>query len=605
MTLAPSQHETRDELVRILDQGALDILFQPIVRTHDHGIFGYEALVRGPRTSALHEPAALFPYAADAGRLVELDLLCQRRGIERFAALGLEGKLFLNILSDTLAEDQALRDNLDGALRAAGLDSSRIVLELTEHQPLPAHSRIVEVLHGLRQRGFWLALDDVGEGHNGLRLWHALLPDFIKIDRHFIHLLNEDPARRKFVGGMADLAHRLGCQIIAEGVEELSELDWLTAFDVPLAQGFLFGVPLAEPLRKIILPDIQLESPAQAIGGVQSQAIERLLKEVVPLPSHTCVDDAGTRFIEHPSARYIPVVDEGVPVGILWRDAFMNMYARRFAPELHGRKPIAWFMDKEVLIADARLSIESMSRRITQKPGGELPEAFIITRAGRYAGMGEVKELLRILTDLQMRNARHANPLSGLPGNVLINDTMAQWLAQKIGFVAAYIDLDQFKAFNDVYGYQKGDEAILLLAETLRRHFPASDGETDFIGHVGGDDFVVLTQREGWELNLHAVLNDFAQRAAMLYSPEDRQRGGILAQDRHGEMRLLPLMSVSIGAVPCPPGRFQSHHEISNRLAEVKKQAKAITGNSLFIDRRGHEKQAPEGPSTTQPILVY
>lgn len=589
MSLAPTHHD--DELDLILAKGSLDILFHPIIRTRDHSILGYEALVRGPRKSPLHSPAALFAQAEHAGRVSELDLLCQRRAVERFSALKLEGKLFINLLSDTLAQAEALRDNLERALRTANLDSAQIVLELTEHQPLPAHEDITHVLHRLRQLGFRLALDDVGVGHNGLRLWHALLPDFIKIDRHFIHGLDSDPARRKFVAGMADLANRLGCQIIAEGVEELSELDWLASFDVPLTQGFLFGVPMAAPLRKINLPEYSPSPGLTRSHSHRSLRLEDLIRNCSPLTPETSVDDAGARFIENQGERYIPVVDRGVPVGILWRTSFMTMYARRFAPELHGRKPIALFMDKDVLIGDLRMSLESMSRRITQAAGEDITEAFIITREGQYQGMGEVKELLRAMTELQMRNARHANPLTGLPGNVPINDTMAQWLAESRDFVAAYVDLDQFKAFNDAYGYQKGDEAILLLAETLRRHIRMDEHELDYIGHIGGDDFVVLSRRDSWEEYLTEVLTDFGKRATTLYLEEDRLRGGIMALDRQGQARLIPLMSVSIGVVPCPAGRFSHYQEISSHLAEVKKQAKAIPGNSLFVDRRSSASQ--------------
>ncbi|MEW6445942.1 MAG: bifunctional diguanylate cyclase/phosphodiesterase [Pseudomonadota bacterium] len=574
------------ELNRILGEGLLDILFHPIVRTRDHSILGYEALVRGPRKGPLHTPIELFAEAERAGRMVELDLLCQRHAIQAFSRLGLEGRLFINLLSDTLAQTESILEHLQEALRGTQVESRQIVLELTEHQPLPAHEDIIRILQRLRLAGFVLALDDVGGGHNGLRLWHALLPDFIKIDRHFIHGLNSDPARRKFVSGMADLANRLGSQIIAEGVEELSELDWLASFDVPLAQGFLFGVPLAEPRRKIVLSDHQPDQRLARLHHKRSRSLDALVRHCEPLTPDTTVDTAGARFIDNPTERYVPIIDKGEPIGMLWRTSFMNMYARRFAPELHGRKPISQFMDRTIHVGDVRLSLETISRRITQSASEEIAEAFIITREGKYHGVGEVKELLRALTDLQMRNARHANPLTGLPGNVPINDTMQQWLHESYYFVAAYIDLDQFKAFNDTYGYQKGDEAILLLAEALQRHIAPDEHATDYVGHIGGDDFVVLSRHDAWEERLGEVLEDFGQRVASLYSESDRRRGGIMATDRQGVERLIPLMSVSVGVVPCPPGRFTRYHEISSHLADVKKQAKAIPGNSLFIDRR-------------------
>lgn len=584
--MEPTSDHLDAELDRILAESCIHTLFQPIIRTRDRSIIGYEALARGPRGSVLENPAQLFAIAERTDRSHELDLLCQRQAIRAFARLKLPGRLFINILSDSLAHPSNLLGNIESAIAEHGLHAHQVVLELTEHRPLPQHEDTVGVLHELRHRGHPIALDDVGGGHNGLRLWHALLPDFIKVDRHFVRGLDYDPMRRKFVAGMAELANRVGCQIIAEGVEEMGEFDWLSSFDVPLAQGYLFGVPLAEPPHKLHLPEASVLHRKDQTRQ-RSNKLEALLRHIQPISPEQTVEAVGEYFLKHPKERYVPAVSNGLPIGIVWRMQFMDMFARRFGLELYGRKPILQFVDTKIQIGEASLSLEAMSRRITRCTSEEMTEAFIITRNGHYVGMGELRELLRTLTDLQIRNARHANPLTGLPGNTPINETMQDWLQVKRPFVACYVDLDQFKAYNDVYGYQKGDEAIILVARLLRQFV---NSEHDFVGHIGGDDFMVLFQSEDWESRIRAMLDSFEAAVATFYDNEDRARGGIMATDRQGTERLIPMMSLSVGAVPCTPDAFSSHLEVGARLSEVKKMAKKIAGNSLFVDRRGETR---------------
>jgi len=582
----------------ILDRQAIQTFFHPIIRSKDHSIIGYEALSRGPVDSLLESPAALFAAAAHAGKTIETDLLCQRLAIRNFVRLNLPGKLFINLLGETLAHAPFAQDHLDRVLNETGLPASRVVLELTEHRPLPVYEKIIRALHECRRRGYMIALDNIGGGHNGLLLWHATLPDFIKIDRHFIHGLGRDPSRRKFVSGLTELSHRIDCQIIAKGVEGKDEHEWLEAFGIPLLQGYLFGTPMASPPRAM---DTHRPRTSPALGpstAATGHRLDGLIRVFPTIAPQKTVEQVGQRFLANPGLRYLPVVHDGRPVGMVWRTRFMDMYVRPFSSELYGRKAILAFVDTAFKGVDADLSIETLGQLATQDPYAGIDEAFIITRNGLYAGMVELKDLLRALTDMQMRNALHANPLTGLPGNTPINETMREWLRLKQSFVACYIDLDQFKAYNDVYGYQKGDEAIDLVARLLREH--TAPGR-DFIGHIGGDDFMALFQSPAWETCAQALLGDFESEVKAFYSEEHQRLGDILTQDRHGAERLIPMMSLSIGAVPCTPDRFASHHEIGTRLIEVKKMAKGIQGNSLFIERRGMDGEIGEASMAPPP----
>src|SRR5262249_36325439 len=152
------------------------------------------------------------------------------------------------------------------------------------------------------------------------------------------------------------------------------------------------------------------------------------------------------------------------------------------------------------------------------------------------------------ITQEQLQVARYANPLTSLPGNVPIYDRVNRLIHRGKPFVLCQADIDHFKPFNDFYGYSKGDEALLNVAKILERHVST---RVDFLGHVGGDDFVIVFRSSDWRMRLERVLTDFGATLATLYRPEQIAQGGILTTDRYGVQRLFPLLSLSIAALVC------------------------------------------------------
>jgi diguanylate cyclase (GGDEF)-like protein len=198
-------------------------------------------------------------------------------------------------------------------------------------------------------------------------------------------------------------------------------------------------------------------------------------------------------------------------------------------------------------------------------------------------GMGTGHDLIREITSMQLHAARYANPLTLLPGNVPINEHIERLIENGARFSACYVDLDNFKPFNDFYGYRKGDDVIELIGRILEAH---SDPACDFVGHIGGDDFLVLFQSDDWEARCNAIVARFANDIQEQFHAADLVRGGYFSEDRSGRQVLNALTSVSIGVVKIEPGHYCSHHQIAAAASDAKKQAKRIAGNSLFIDRR-------------------
>lgn len=574
------EHEAL-ELDRILREGAITPLFQPIVDASCQGIFGYEALSRGPSDSTLHSPLMLFDTARLTGRLVELDLLCRRLAIEAFAQLDLPGRLFLNVMPTSLLEDD-FREGLTRAyLHGVGLSPERVVIELTEHLPIHDYVLMRQAVEHYRRMGFQVALDDLGAGYSSLRHWAELRPDFVKIDRHFVQEIDRDPSKCQFLGSLLDVSRSLGCRVIAEGIETAGEQRCLSGMSCSLMQGYHFARPAQVPLRR--LEETEPEFEPRAMSGSFGTNAAMLCRHLTPVAQGTPVPDVVARFRDDPGLRCLAVLDDDQrPVGVVRQHEFLAVFTNPFSHSLHARRPIDVLMDRRMLVAEASMPLEALSRQITGSTQGRQEDLVIVDAEGRYRGLVQVIDLLREITSLQVRRARQANPLTGLPGNEVINDTLAARLSVAASFVVVYVDLDSFKAYNDVYGYAQGDQVILALGRLLRE----TCEDQDFVGHVGGDDFMLVLESEGALACCETILERFSRFIPSFYTEAHRQEGGFWGRNRDGREVLLPLMTLSMAYHAVKQGSDVTALDIASILAELKGQAKRQPGNSLFIDRR-------------------
>lgn len=581
----------------VLRREQVETVLQPLVDLRAGRILGYEALSRGPADSPLHNPLVLFDAATEQGRLVELETLCRRRAIEAFSAQDLPGKLFVNVTPDTLLQEDFRPGITRELMRRVGLPAERVVVELTEHFPNPDYEVLRRATNHYRSMGFSIAIDDLGAGYAGLRLWSELRPDYVKIDKHFIRGIEQDLVKREFVRSIQEIATGLGCVSIAEGVETEGEMRAIRSLDIAVGQGYLFGAPASAPSRHV--PPELLHSGTNGANGPRfrlSDAVTSLLREAPAVGPETRVEAVGEMFRNAGGLDTIPVVDQaGAPTGVIRRSRFMDVFLSPYGRDLHGRKPVR-SLAEPALVVEHDTPVEAVSQQITDGGGGE--HDFIIARNGTYLGMGAVMDLLRKITDLQIRNARYANPLTQLPGNVPIYDFIDDLLGRRADFHIAYCDLDHFKPFNDVYGYSQGDEVIKTVAALLVEHM---DDRLDFVGHIGGDDFIIILRGTDWEERCRTLLDAFAGEVGRLYSDEDRKQGGIRCEDRAGNETFFPLLSLSIGVAHPDPERCHSHHDVAALASEAKHQAKLQPGNSLFRDRRrggAEPERTPVEPST-------
>lgn len=584
---------TQDNLrhfIELFQRRQLSAVFQPILDFRRHRYLGYEGLIRGPAETPLHSPAALFDLARHTGLTTEFERVCRETVLREFARLRLSGPLFVNVSISCLA-DPAFMDGATAALlKEIGLDAGRIVIELTENQHVSDFSALRDVLVAYRKLGYRIAIDDLGEGFSNLRIWSEVRPEFVKIDRHFISGIADDGLKFQLVRAMHEIADSCHADVIAEGIETEAEFATLRDLGIAYGQGFLIARPAAAPAQAPAEPVLDLIRRGSVIvfprAPAASSAVtaRKLLQEIAPVFPGCENETVFARFERDPALLVLPVVDvDDRPLGLISRYSIIDRFARPFRRELYGKKPCTLFMDPQPTIVDQDASVQEIGQRLSQSPSHHLLDGFIITAQGRYLGVGNSQALMALITDMQMRAARYANPLTQLPGNVPINEHIDRLLAARVPFTACYCDLDHFKPYNDAYGYRRGDQMIQLVGNLLAE---ACDPAIDFVGHIGGDDFMLLLQSPDWHHRLTLALHLFDDSLAGLVDITHLAQGGYEGEDRRGQRIFHPLPALSAGCLMVEAGTYVSHHEVSAAVTEAKKQAKKIPGSTLFVERR-------------------
>ncbi len=192
-----------------------------------------------------------------------------------------------------------------------------------------------------------------------------------------------------------------------------------------------------------------------------------------------------------------------------------------------------------------------------------------------------VKNLSRLLTI-----NRRISPLTGLPGNVQIHAELKKRLSNKEEFSVLYLDLDNFKAYNDVYGFVNGDQIIEFTAKVILENVHQYSNEHSFVGHIGGDDFIAIVPGTATEKLCQSIIANFDHQVTSFFTSEDVEKGYLEVENRKGIIEQFPLTSISIGVVVADKLRFHNILEIGEIGAQVKHAAKSVMGSSYAIDRR-------------------
>lgn len=558
--------------------------FQPITTTDGARILGWDA----------SDLALADPFGGEAALRQEHRQLQQI--VHRYVQFRLAGKLFAAISVEWLQRCVRQPEWLTELLLMSGLSPSQLVLglQLGDASELAAVEEGVALLQRL---GVALALEDAVNGYPNLSLWVRLRPAYVRLGVDYAHGAHRDAGRLRVVRAIVDVAQGTGTSVIALGVGTQEDLDALRHEGVHYLLGPLLSSPMSEPppagssgYAQLLaeIPQRSLPGQERAYASAYLRARDLAKRGSTATPGSNCAQVIAM-FAADRQLQSLPVLDaQGRVLGLLRSLDVLRRGSERYFFEIMGLRSCTCIMDSRPLLFDVATPLRDMSETFMQLGDRQLVDGFIVTEQGRYYGSGRMSDLIRAVTEMEIFAARHANPLTLLPGNTSIDDGLRKLLDSGEYFVAAYFDLDHFKAYNDAYGYRAGDTLIQLAARILSKH---TDPAQDFLGHIGGDDFVVTFRSPDWETRVQTILHEFDTDVRGYYSPQDLQAGGIRAANRQGIEVFHPLVGISAGLVVVEPGSLELPAELSALLAETKKVAKRASGSSYFVDRRQSMRQ--------------
>ena len=561
----------------------IDYAFQPIVNIHTGNTFGFEALLRCHEEAGFASIDDVFDQAYEQGLLHQVDLILREKAFTKFAVFRKKypAKLFFNL-------DNRLFDSMDYApgstqalLNACGFSQDDLCFEISEKHQFHDNSDVAKILEAYHAQGFKIAVDDCGTGFSGLQLLYYTEPDYIKIDRFFIQNMGNDPKKRLVVSTIVNFAHFMGSLVLAEGVETRDEYSQCKAIGCDMIQGYFVQHPTRDisELRPRYDRIRELARMDRRNGRSKDRSlIAGEVEYIKPVSVEANMISIVDRFRKEESATFFPVINHyEEPVGIIRESAFKEYIFSKFGRQLlenpNFGKDLSRFISK-IPIADIHSSVEQLIETYTHYNNNE---GLIMVDDMKYVGLLSTKALLKLINEKNLTLARNQNPLSKLPGNTMIHEYFSEALSDnQHTYHLAYFDFDNFKPYNDLYGFRNGDRLILMFAELLRA---AGLSDNRFVGHVGGDDFFLGIRggtRDAVAIEIRKLALTFKQNAESFYEKTSIENGYILAKDREGTHRRFPLITVSaaILELPAQTDRPCTIEDAGNIIAMLKKEAK-------------------------------
>lgn len=583
----------------------VDIALQPIADIRSGAAHGFEALARNTQGLGFASIAQFFAFAERLGVRGDVDAFLLERAARKIATAEakVDALLFVNL--DRLRAAQ-IDDMLPAFLKAlshAGLAPSDVCIEITEGGESPACAGLIDAVAGLRRLGFRIAIDDFGTGHSGLQALYELQPEYVKIDRFFIKDLDRDGRKRLFVSRVVELAHILGTQVVAEGVERVEELHACRDAGCDLVQGYFVARPSTETadLRSVYEPVAQNPDRRLTPRRVLTLEAEGIVMPLEPLADTMRVESVVEYFLGNPECTFRPVVNaRSMPVGIVRERDLRRLVQSPFGRDLLKNASFPMTLrdfTTRLPTVDANICPTFLIEQCAQS----IDEGVIVTKGTRYFGFVPSNALLRLAGMIRLRQAQSQNPLTHLPANDAIIGFIGRATEDRsLAYAFAHLDFNFFKPFNDVYGFHIGDRAIIMFAELLRAEFCRDDV---FVGHIGGDDFFVgVPGKDGdFSKRLLDVRSRFASDAESLYSPQHRRNGYIECAGRDGVVTRFPLLTCSIAFLMLPKGgravtTDEVAHELTRLKTAAKKSASSFSSATLAVHDRGLEETLEVAP---------
>lgn len=580
-----SKLELSNEFNEILLSSDIRCHYQPIVNLNDKSIHGWEALARGPQNSPFRSPLTLFDMAEQLGKLFQLEKVCREAAIKTFGDHNPQHKLFLNIHPRTIVDPNFTTGETKRLLDKWGLKPGNIVFEITERHSVKDFKTFRQTLDHYRNQGYLVAIDDAGTGYSGLTSIAEIKPDYIKMDKSFVDNIETNQVNRALIDTFTDFAEKIGGKLIVEGVETQEQALTLIDMGVHLGQGYFFAKPQRKkPQLSAEALTLRRTSDLLANTGTYGIPVKNLVNRVESVEFDTPVPSVQQVFEETNSLNSIVVVKNNYPCGLVMEYNLNKHLSGKYGVALYSNKPISSVMDDGPLIVDLETTVEKVSQQAMARARKKAYDDVIVTWKGQLMGTVSVQRLLDTLAHVQVEMAKGTNPLSGLPGNLDIEKEIDRRMKAKGKYSIVYADLDNFKVYNDTYGFKNGDKIILQISKIVSWATKKHGANGDFVGHIGGDDFVMVTDPSRAERICKSVTRIFKRLVKNNYNEADAANGWMEGKGRDGSISKFPLVSVSLAILDCEPD--QNLMEIGEQAASLKKWAKSIEGNCWVRERR-------------------
>ncbi|MEU7427151.1 GGDEF domain-containing protein [Streptomyces sp. NPDC040750] len=516
----------------------LRFAFQPVVNLRTGAVAALETLARPESGDIL----------AEARRDPELDGVLAVSALRAVARRETMLPLHLNVFAATLADLGGLTP-LHDAVRAVGRLPWEVTLDIVPPCTHVPQRALLEAVAALREQGFRICADGIGEGDVPLRLLTDLSPDLVKLDASLL-------ARPAAVRAMRTLCEELGALVAVEGVETEAQCAAAVAAGAQLAQGELFAPPARIPVADVYVPPRSPGSPAMPRSG---PSVREFVRPAAILPTTASAGQVRALLTGSPDVSGVLLVDQvGRPVRSVHRSRFLLSMSGPYGHALYADRPARKLGDVPRTVGIHATAWEVLDVVAVGGSDRTSDDVAVVDEHGRCVGTVRLADLVRALAESRVEEAAGLNPLTRLPGSDAITGEMDRWIAGGRAFALSWLDIDHFKQVNDGAGFAAGDELIRSVGRALQQTVAGHAR----VGHIGGDDFLVLAD-EAVPVTLVASVLDAP------WSVAGRP------------------VTLSLATVVCAPGSVGDHRQAAAHLAPLKKAAKELSGASWVLGRAG------------------
>jgi diguanylate cyclase (GGDEF)-like protein len=521
-----------------------------MLSTRTGRLLALEALARPENGTVLD----VLRDAARAGRLVEVDAGLTAGAVR--AATSTEVPLHVNVLAITVTRPDDLLRPLLPSLRTAGRRPADVTIEVTPPFGGLNRAALLDGLKTLRQQGFRIAFDGAGDGDLPLSIVADMVPDMVKLDAYLLQGVPGNPAAVALIEALGHLAGRTGIRLAAVGVESEEQLAVLSKLGVPVAQGnFMASAQTGPPTY--VAPEItRLDGVPVGPGG---PLVADLVHPAVTMSESVTSEQVRQVFVESPEVTSVVLVDSGKrPRWSLDRSRFLLAVTGPYGHALHAGKSAARHAETPRTIRADASSIELLEAVGETEGARAGDDVVVVDPVGRCVGIVRLTEVMRGVAEAKVEQAVALNPLTRLPGTGTVTREIDRRIERAEMFVVSWLDMDGFKRVNDTKGFAAGDDLIRAIGRALSDLAARLPGSR--VAHVGGDDFLVVTDVD----EVGTIATEVVDR---VWTADGMT------------------VSVSLASLVCAVGSVESYREASRLLAPLKKRAKEVGHSSWVLGR--------------------